>query len=381
MIPFVDLQAQYKPLAEEIQRRLLQVLQHGQYIMGPEVKELEQKLATFTSSKHCISCSSGTDALLMALMAQGVKSGDFIFTTPFTFIATAEVIALAGATPVFVDVDSKTFNLDPARLADAIESLLARGTPPEKLRGIIAVDLFGLPADYENLQTIARKHNLFVIEDAAQSFGASLQGRRAGALAEMGCTSFFPAKPLGCYGDGGAIFTENTSLAERLISIRTHGSGTDKYEHPRVGINGRLDTMQAAILLTKLTVFEDELSKREVIAHRYSTLLEESAPFLETPRVPRGYKSAWAQYSILARSQTERDHIRNTLQQNGIPSMIYYPIPLHLQRVFAHLGYQPGSLPITEDLSKRIFSLPMHPYLSEDLQKKIISLCTSTLPQ
>jgi UDP-2-acetamido-2-deoxy-ribo-hexuluronate aminotransferase len=322
--------------------------------------------------KHAISCSSGTDALLMPLMAYGVGPGDAVFTTPFTFIATAEVIQLLGATPVFVDIDPKTFNLDPEALAEAVHRLGQHpGTAHLKPKGVIPVDLFGQPADYGRIHTIAQEHGLFVLEDAAQSFGATYKGRRAGALSEMAATSFFPAKPLGCYGDGGAIFTDDDGLAEILRSIRVHGQGTDKYENVRIGLNGRLDTLQAAVLLAKLDIFDQEVTARQQVARQYSEALNS---LVEVPFVAPACTSVWAQYSVLS---DHRELLLQKLKEAQIPTAIYYPLPLHLQRAFAHLGYTHGDFPVSESASQRIFSLPMHPYLGHADQEKIIRVLLS----
>jgi dTDP-4-amino-4,6-dideoxygalactose transaminase len=347
--------------------RLNQVLAHGQYILGPEVMELEACLAHYVGVKHAITCASGTDALLMALMAYGVGPGDAVFTSPFTFIATAEVIALVGATPIFVDVDPVTFNMDPGALEKAIltikESKSAHTLTP---RGVIPVDLFGQPADYGRINPLARKHGLFVLEDAAQSFGATWEGRRAGSLAEVAATSFFPAKPLGGYGDGGAIFTDDDGLADLLKSIRNHGQGAHRYDHVRVGINGRLDTLQAAVLLTKMEIFDEEVKARQEVARRY---LEGLKGHVDLPRVSPGCTSVWAQFSV---QSDDRERILGNLRAAEIPYAIYYPKPLHLQEAFAHLNYREGDFPVSEGLSRRIFSLPMHPYLRVADQNRVI---------
>ena len=372
---FIDLETQQSRIKSAVDERIQAVLSHGQYIMGPEVGELEESLAAYVGVKHGIGCASGTDALLMALMAYGVCPGDAIFTTPFTFIATAEVISLLGATPVFVDVDPATFNLDPAKLDLAIRALKANdrslhplptpGNPlPLAPRGIITVDLFGLPADYDRINSIGRTNGLFVIEDAAQSFGAEYKGRRCCSLADISCTSFFPAKPLGCFGDGGMCFTDDECLAETMRSIRVHGKGGHKYDNVRIGINGRLDTLQAAVLLAKFEIFPEEINFRRQAADRDSRLLSSAGSGITLPRVPQGLGSAWAQYSLLARDKTHRATLQEALKHRGVPTAIYYPKPLHLQQAFAILGYQKGRFPCHESLSERIFSLPMHPYLS-----------------
>jgi UDP-2-acetamido-2-deoxy-ribo-hexuluronate aminotransferase len=374
---FIDLKQQYERIKPRIQQRVNQVLEHGKFIMGPEVVELEESLAAFVGAKYCVSCANGTDALLLSLLAKGIGPGDAVFTTPFTFIATAEVICLLGATPVFVDIDPDTYNIDPRKLELAIvETELGKGrlgTGQKKLipRGIIAVDLFGLPADYDAINRIARRHGLFVLEDAAQSLGGSDKGRRVGNLTDIAATSFFPAKPLGGYGDGGAIFTNDEGMANSLRSLREHGKGSHKYDNVRIGINGRLDTLQAAILLSKLEVFESEIKKRQEIAARYSDAFRGMA---KVPHVPEGLLSAWAQYSLVV---DNRERYLATLKELGIPTAVYYPRPLHLQTAFAHLGYRQGDFPVAERTSERIFSLPMHPYLNETDQDRIIEAVRS----
>ena len=369
---FIDLKSQQRRISAALTENIQRVLAHGQYVMGPEVRELETRLAAYVGVKHAIACSSGTDALLMPLMAYGVGPGDAVFTTPFTFIATAEVIRLCGATPVFVDIDSKTFNLDPEALAEAVGRLGQNpGTAHLKPKGIIPVDLFGQPAAYDRIHAIAQEHGLFVLEDAAQSFGATYKGRRAGALAETAATSFFPAKPLGCYGDGGAVFTDDDDLAEVLCSIRVHGQGKERYEHVRIGLNGRLDTLQAAVLLAKLDIFDQEVTARQRVARRYSEALNS---LVEVPFVDPDCTSVWAQYSVLSES---RELLLQKLQEAQIPTAIYYPLPLHLQKAFAHLGYKPGDFPVSESASRRIFSLPMHPYLEQADQERIIRVLVS----
>lgn len=380
---FIDLAAQQKRIRQNIDNRIRNVLDHGKYIMGPEVSELENRLASYTTVSHGIGCASGTDALLMALMANDIGPGDAVFTSPFTFIATAEVICLLGATPVFVDIDPFSFNMDPSLLKQAITSLQnSFGTDyplpieqamPLTPKGIIAVDLFGLPADYSAINSIAKANNLFVIEDAAQSFGAEYKRKKAGSLADIGCTSFFPAKPLGCYGDGGMCFTDNHELAGSLRSIRVHGKGTDKYDNIRIGINGRIDTMQAAILLAKFDIFPEEIKFRNQVAARYTDMLH-GINKLSTPSIGQGYISAWAQYSLVVEDSEQRAKYQSALKASNIPTAIYYPKPLHLQTAFKDLGYHEGDFPNSEKCSQTIFSLPMHPYLDEDAQKDIVSI-------
>ncbi len=366
-IDFIDLKAQQEKIAPQLRERIERVLSHGKYIMGPEIKELEDRLAAYAGVKQVVTCSSGTDALLMPLMAYGVGPGDAIFTTPFTFIATAEVIQLLGATPVFVDIDPKTFNIDPTALQQAITGLKQNPkTAALKPKGIIPVDLFGQPAEYDAINALARQHNLFVLEDAAQSFGGSYKGKKACSLADVAATSFFPAKPLGGYGDGGAIFTNDDDLASRLRSIRVHGQGSDKYDNVRIGLNGRLDTLQAAIVLAKMDIFDQEVAARQIVATRYSQGLQE---VVEVPFVASDCTSVWAQYSVLS---DQRRVLQERLKAAGIPTAVYYPLPLHLQGAFTHLAYQPGDFPISENASKRIFSLPMHPYLEAAQQDVII---------
>ncbi len=371
---FVDLAAQQKVIYPKIQQGIQNVLKHGRYIMGPEVKELETGLAKFTGVKHVITCASGTDALLMVLMSMGVGSGDAVFTSSFTFIATAEVIRLLGATPIFVDINPDTFNISAEKLKQAI-SEIKRNRPDLNPKAVIPVDLFGLPCDYDKINKIALEYELNVIEDAAQSFGGVYKNKVAGSLGIAGCTSFFPAKPLGCYGDGGAIFTDSDDLAEKLVSIRVHGKGEDKYDNVRIGINGRLDTLQAAILLPKLEIFPNELEKRQIVAQNYTKNL--SSVTLKLPKTPEGYKSAWAQYSVLAPNGNERKILQGMLKEKGVPTANYYPIPLHLQRAFADLNYKKGDLPVSEDFALRIFSLPIHPYLTVEEQNRVVEIITN----
>lgn len=384
---FIDLARQQQRVRSKIETNIQAVLNHGQYIMGPEVRELEEKLAFYVGTGHAIACASGTDALLLALMAYDVGPGDAIFTSPFTFIATAAVISLLGATPVFVDIDSETFNINPDKLELTINALKANDAElhplplnhyslPINPKGLIAIDLFGLPADYERINSVARKNGLFVVEDAAQSFGAEHNGVKACSLGDIACTSFFPAKPLGCYGDGGMCFTDNDNLSEIIRSLRVHGKGSDKYANVRIGINGRLDTFQAAILLAKFEIFPEEIELRRQVADRYGDLLA-SCSMISSPCVPEGYNGAWAQYSILAQSEDFRSILMAKLKDAGVPTAIYYPKPLHLQKAFANLGYKERDFPISEDCSNRIFSLPMHPYLKVEEQERIANIISN----
>ena len=357
---FIDLKHQYQTLQPRIDQAIQKVLNHGQYILGSEVFKLEAELASYSGTKYCVSCSSGTDALLMSLMAKKIGPGDAVFTTPFTFISTAEVIQLLGATPVFVDIRDDTFNIDTSKLEIAIHKCQSNAELIPK--AIIPVDIFGLPADYEMIEKIGNKFDLCIIEDAAQSFGGKIKNRKAGSLGDIGATSFFPTKPLGCYGDGGAIFTNDQGISEILISIRNHGQGKSKYNNIRIGLNGRLDTIQAAILLEKMKIFPEELHLRNAIAKKYTNNLNE---YFTCQHVPDGYESAWAQFSILALNSKERSRCMKNLKDSGIPTAIYYPKPLHLQKAFSNLDYEVGDFPVSESISQRIFSLPMHPYLND----------------
>lgn len=375
-IQFIDLSAQQLRIRDAILRNINRVLDHGQYIMGPEIRDLEEKLAGYAGAKYAVSCSSGTDALLMALMAYGVGPGDAIFTSPFTFVATAEVISLLGATPVFVDIEPDTFNIDPVKLEQAVTALedkdpeihpLPRGFEGLRPKGIIPVDLFGQPADYDLINALAAKKGLFVIEDAAQSFGAEYKGKKACALADVAATSFFPAKPLGCYGDGGMVFTDDDALHEKMTSVRVHGKGADKYDNIRIGINGRCDTLQAAILLAKFEIFPEEMDLRQDVAGRYTEALKASGD-IQTPQIKGRCLSAWAQYSLMS---GKKGDILDALKKAGIPTAIYYPKPLHLQGAYAYLGHRPGEYPVSEITADKIFSLPMHPYLTKEEQRKV----------
>lgn len=370
-IPFIDLKTQYKQVEKAVKQGIDDVLERGAYIMGPEIAELEEKLGEFSAVSHAVSCASGTDALLMGLMAQGVSRGDAIFTTPFTFIATAEVIALLGATPVFVDIDPVTYNIDADDLRRKIRYVKDNRSDLTP-KGVIAVDIFGQAADYDVIEPLAHNSGLFLIVDAAQSFGATYKGRPVCSIGDMACTSFFPAKPLGCYGDGGMIFCHSNQADTLLKSIRVHGMGTHKYDNDRIGINGRLDSMQAAVLLAKFDIFPGEIDLRQEVADRYKKLLS-GIDGLTPPTVVEGNVSVWAQYCVLARDTEHRTECMEKLKEAGVPSVIYYPKPLHLQKAFESLGYSEGDFPVTEDVASRIFALPMHPYLSAEDQETIVA--------
>jgi len=351
---FCDLKAQYRRLKPRVDARMQAVLEHGRFILGPEVRELEERLAVRVGSRHCLSCASGTDALLLALMALGVGPGDEIVTTPFTFFATGEMITLLGARPAFADIDPVTYTLDPAGIEAAITA---------KTKAILPVSLYGQPAEMNAINQVAAKHGLAVIEDAAQSFGAIYNGGASGNLSTIGCTSFFPSKPLGCYGDGGACFTNDDALAQAIGELRNHGQA-GRYLHTRIGINGRLDTMQAAVLLAKLEVFDEELGLRQEAADLYAAQLMEAVP---TPELLPDRTSAWAQYTI---EVDERPAVEKVLSEAGIPTAVHYPKPLHLQPVYAELsremGWERGSFPAAESAAERVLSLPMHPYLTAE---------------
>ena len=351
---FIDLKAQQALIKGEIDERIATVLEHGRYVLGPEVGEVEQQLADYVGVEHCLTVASGTDALLIALMALGVGPGDEVITVPYTWISTAEVIALVGATPVFVDIDEQTWNMNPALMEAAIT---------DRTKAIMPVGIYGQSADLEAISIIAEKHGgIAIIEDAAQCFGATHHGRMACSSTLIGCTSFFPSKPLGCYGDGGAVFTNDSELADTMEQIRVHGQAS-KHFHPILGINGRMDTMQAAILMPKLAIFDQEIEKRQKVAARYSEAIHAHADQIVTPFVAEGNTSVWAQYTILS---DNRDQLNQALSAAGIPSVSYYATPLHLQPVFANLGHVKGDFPVTERVADQCLSLPMNPYLSEE---------------
>ncbi len=362
-IAFIDLQAQRRRLGEKLNQSILAAVESGQWVMGPQVEELEKQLAAFAGVKHCIACANGTDALLIVLRAWEIGAGDAVFVPAFTFAATAEVVALAGASPVFVDVLPDTYNMDPASLQAAIEMVKRDGklTP----RAVVPVDLFGQPADYRALEPIVRGAGLKMLCDTAQGFGGALDGARTGSIGDAATTSFFPAKPLGCFGDGGAIFTHDDALAEIMRSIRIHGQGSHRYENVRIGVNSRLDTIQAAVLIEKLTIFEDEIEARNAVARRYNELLGRSNRIV-VPALIDGAVSSWAQYTIQV---PDRDKLQADLKAEGIPTAVYYPIPLSKQKGYAH--YPTAPIPVCEKISDTVVSLPMHPYLDAATQTKI----------
>ncbi|YBV96865.1 DegT/DnrJ/EryC1/StrS aminotransferase family protein [Phyllobacteriaceae bacterium JZ32] len=361
---FIDLAAQRERIGDRLNAAIAKVVADGRYILGPEVAEFEKKLADYIGVEHVIACANGTDALLMPLMARGIGPGDAVFCPSFTFAATAEVVALAGAEPVFVDVDPDSYNLNVAQLEAAIAEVRREGRLEPK--AIIPVDLFGLAAEYNKIAALAEREGLFVIEDAAQSIGGKRDNVMCGAFGHVAATSFYPAKPLGCYGDGGAMFTNDGELAETLRSVLFHGKGETQYDNVRIGLNSRLDTIQAAILIEKLVILEDEMEARQVVAKRYAEGLKD---VVKVPHTPSGYRSAWAQYSI---ESENRDGLKAHLTAAGIPSVIYYVKPLHQQTAYKHYGQAPGGLPVSEALPERILSLPMHPYLAKDDQDRII---------
>ena len=365
-IPFIDLAAQRRRLGKSIDEAVSRVLAHCQFINGPEVARLEAELASFSGARHVVSCASGTDALLMVLMAKGVRRGDAVLCPSFTFCATGEAVALIGATPVFVDVDEVTFNMDPASLKRGIATARRLGLKP---KAVMPVDLFGQSADHDAIGVVAEAEGLFVLDDAAQAFGASYKGRRLGTSGLATATSFFPAKPLGCFGDGGAIFTDDAELAETLRSIRVHGQGSDKYDNVRLGLTGRLDTIQAAILIEKLKIFEDEIAARNKVAERYAQGL---GNVVGIPRLAAGCTSVWAQYTIRLPKGCDRDTFAATLKAQGIPTSIYYSKSMHQQTAYRDFPVVDGGLPVSEMLSEGVISLPMHAYLDEPTQERII---------
>ena len=364
-IPFIDVAAQRRRLGSAIDVAVGRVLNHCQFILGPEVRAFEAELAAFCGARHVVTCASGTDALVLALRAMGVGPGDAVLCPSFTFCATAEVAVLVGASPVFVDVDAATFNIDTKGIAGAVATAKEVGLRP---KAIIPVDLFGLPADHGAIQAAARAENLLVLDDAAQGFGATCNNRRLGTFGQATATSFFPAKPLGCYGDGGAVMTDDESFAEALRSLRVHGQGSDKYDNVRIGLASRLDSIQAAILIEKLKIFPDEIDARNRIALRYS---EGLGDIVGVPRIPAGYTSVWAQYTIRV-AGGRRDAFAAALKSEGIPTAIYYPIPLHRQQAYKHYPVGKGGVAVSDRLAAEVISLPMHAYLDAATQDRII---------
>lgn len=369
-IAFIDLAAQQTRIRPELDRRIQAVLDHGHYIMGPEVRELEQKLAAFCGAKHALGVANGTDALQLALMALKAGPGDAVFCPAFTFAATAEIVPMTGATPIMVDVRRDSFNLDVESLKRAIGHAKELGLKPA---GVIPVDLFGLPADYDAIEAVARENDMWIVADSAQGFGGSYKGRVTGSIGDIATTSFFPAKPLGCYGDGGAVFTDNDELRALVDSYRVHGKGTHKYDNERIGLNSRLDTLQAGILLAKFDVYADEIEARQRVANRYA---ERLGNLLITPEVPADCRSVWAQYTVRVHEGHDRDAMMAALKERGVPTVVYYPRPLHMQTAYAGFPRDPGGLSVSERLAGEVFSLPMHPYLDETTQSRIIDAVT-----
>jgi UDP-2-acetamido-2-deoxy-ribo-hexuluronate aminotransferase len=368
---FIDLGRQQKEIRSNIDKRIKSVLDNGKYILGDEVKDFENQLSDFCGAKHAIGCSNGTDAIMLSLMALDIGPGDAVITVPFTYIATIEAIAAVGATPILVDVYDSTFNIDIGKIEEAIIN------SEKNVKAIMPVDLFGLPARHRLINEIAKKYNLYVIDDAAQAFGASKDDKKIGTFSDISTTSFFPAKPLGCYGDGGAIFTDSVDLNEKLRSLAVHGKGTDKYDNIRIGMNSRLDTLQAAILIEKLKIFPKEIIQRNLIADFYRERFENLN--ISCQYIPKGYKSVYAQFSIILKNESQRNSVQKALNEGGIPSVIYYVIPGHLQKGYKYLGYKKGDFPVSEDLSRRILSLPMHPYLNLSNIEKITNVIKNNL--
>lgn len=371
---FRDLKRQYEALKHQIDSAISDVITSSSFISGSQVTELECQLADYVGRKHCITCGNGTDALSMALMAWGIKEGDAVFVPDFTFFATGEVVSFEGATPVFVDVDKDTFNMDPEKLEEAVREVVNEGRLTPRL--VIPVDLFGLPADYEKIQAVAEKYGMKILEDGAQGFGGRIREKKVCSFGEISATSFFPAKPLGCYGDGGAVFTDSDETAAYLESIRVHGKGSYKYENVRIGWNSRLDTIQAAVMLPKFQAFQEyELEWVNEAAARYTQELKD---IVKTPVIPEHFYSSWAQYTIQLENREERDRLQGFLKEKGIPTMVYYPIPMHCQRAFEGLKlYQ--ECPVTERLCQTVLSLPMHPYLEREEQEQITAAVKTCL--
>jgi dTDP-4-amino-4,6-dideoxygalactose transaminase len=372
-IEFIDLGAQRRRIGARMDEAIRRVVDHGRFILGPEVAELERRLGEFCGAKHVLSCANGTDALGLALMAKGAAPGQAVLVPSFTFAATAEVVAWCGATPVLVDVEEESFNMDPESLVAGIAAARRLGLEPA---GVIPVDLFGLPAAYDEILEIAAAHRMWVICDAAQSFGASCRGRNIGTIGDLTTTSFFPAKPLGCYGDGGAVFLDDDDTIAVLRSLRVHGQGTDKYDNVRIGMNARLDTMQAAILIEKLNIFADEIAARQRVAARYAAALHD---VVLVPEVPAGMTSVWAQYTVRLPAGHDRDAVAARLKTMGVPTAVYYVKPLHRQPAYREYPVAGNGLPVSERLSDEVLSLPMHPYLDEAVQHRIIQSVRAAL--
>ncbi len=372
-IAFIDLQAQRARLGDAVETAVLDVLRSGRWILGPEVEACERELAAFAAAKHCLTAASGTDALALALMALGLRPGDAVVCPAFTFAATAEVVAWLGAAPIFADVDPETFNLDVASAARAIATARDEGLTP---RGIIAVDLFGQPADHAEIGALAAAEGLWVLDDAAQAFGASYGHRRLGTMARLTATSFFPAKPLGCYGDGGALLFDDDELIEPLTSLRVHGQGGDKYDNVRIGMNGRMDAIQCAVIRQKLTIFEDEIARRQGVAEAYANGLGD---VVAVPAVKPDRRSVWAQYTLRLPAGADRDAFQAALAAQGVPTAVYYGRPMHRQTAYARYPVAAGGCPVAEDLAERVVSLPMHPYLSGEQQARIVAAVRAAL--
>jgi UDP-2-acetamido-2-deoxy-ribo-hexuluronate aminotransferase len=371
-MPFIDLAQQRRRLGDRIDRAIQRVLDHGHYIMGPEVRQLEENLSEFCGAKHALTCSNGTDALGLILMALEVGPGDAVLCPSFTFAATAEAIAWFGATPVFVDILPDSFNMDVASLEAAIRTAKARDLRPV---GVVSVDLFGQPADFDRIEPVCKAHRLWLLSDAAQSFGAAYKGRKVGTIGIATATSFYPAKPLGCYGDGGAVFTDDDGLATVMASLRVHGQGTDKYDNVRVGLNGRMDTLQAAILIEKLRIFPEEIERRDRVAARYNTELKD---VVRVPDLIEGATSVWAQYTIAVPAD-RRDGLARGLKERGIPTAMYYPVPVHRQTAYRSYPVAGNGLPVSDRLADEVISLPMHPYLDEREQDRVIEAVKAEL--
>lgn len=364
---FIDLGRQYESAKERIDQAIHDVVNERHFIMGPQVEELEKRLAAYVGRKYCLTCSSGTSALYIPLLAYDVQPEDAVFVSSFTYFASAETIRLAGATPVFIDSD-ETYLMDPDKLEEAIQKTITEGKL--RPRGIMTVDLFGLPCDYPRIEAIAQKYDLFLLTDDAQAFGGTLDGKQSCAFGDVSATSFFPAKPLGCYGDGGAIFTDDEELYTLMHSLRVHGHGASKYDNVRIGINARLDTLQAAILLVKLDLFDEEVKKKNELRERYDEVLKDT---FSTPIIPKGRTTSLAQYTILTESAEEREFLLQEMPKNGVPVMVYYQIPMHEQRAFTELGYAPEDLPVCHSQSQRVLSLPMHAYMTDEEFEQITS--------